>query len=385
MRKIFMILPLFLILISGCDYNFNYEEIKTEGTITPTYAVPLIDANFTLEELLPDSSELNRYLEIDQDGFMTLVYKQSLSDVGVSDFLDGAPYPIGLSGPSLPAFDYNLGGTSIDLDLAIDLNGGTVTFFDPKLRVTITNYWNIPLYFNITEMKYYTENDATGKDVTGSFITDTHDLNSPATLNDSVSTVLEMNTDNSNIDEMLSAVPNRFYVDADVGTPGQSTPFDLNGAHDNKAEMEILIPLNLSMNNVAFTDTMDFDLGVNTDSVSITSLALNLDLNNGFPLGIKTQIYFLDENYLIIDSLFDTRLDILPASVSNGVVNTPSKTTATVNIPENKMDNVLNAKYLMPNLILRTTDAENLLPVKLYSTYDLGIKMSAKMDLELIL
>ena len=380
-----MVLPFFLILISGCDYNFSFKEIKTEGTITPTYAVPLIDADFTLEELLPDSTELNRFLEIDQDGFMTLVYKQSLSDVTVRDFLDGAPYPIGLSGPSLPAFDYNLGGANIDLDLAIDLNGGTVTFFDPKLRVYITNYWNIPLHFNITDMKYYTENDSVGKNVTGSFITDTHILNSPATLNDSVSTVLEMNTSNSNIDEVLSAIPNRIYVNADVGTSGQSTPFDLNGAYDNKAEMEILIPLNLSMNNIAFTDTMDFDLGVNTDSVSITSLALNLDLNNGFPLGIKTQVYFLDSNYVIIDSLFDKLLDILPADVNNGIVNTPSETKVTVDIPENKMDHVLNAKYLMPNLILRTTDAENFVPVKLYSTYDLGIKMSAKMNLELIL
>lgn len=384
MKKISGLLLLILMFLSACDYDFS-ADIKTQGTINPTYAVPLIDANFTIEELLPDNADINRYLEIDNDGFMTLVYKESLQDLSVNDFLNGAPTPLPLTGPFLPPFDYTMPETSVDLNLNINLNGGSITFFDPKVKFIFTNFWNIPLQFSFSNMKYYPEGDTIGKDVTGSFVTDTHIIGSPTIKNDSVVTSLEMNPNNSNIDEVLSAVPKIITAGAIVGTPGQSTPFDLTGVNPNKVDMEIDIPLNLSMNNVLFTDTLDFDLGINTDSTKVKNITINFAADNGFPLGMNTQVYFLDKNFIIVDSLFSSRFDMEPASVSNGLVNNRVNSKVSVSIPENRMDNILNAKYMMPHIKLRTTDAANLLPVKIYSTNDLGIQLSAKMELELIL
>lgn len=384
MKKIFSLLSILILFLSACDYDFG-GEIKPQGTINPTIAVPLIDANFTLEELLPDDADINRFLEIDNDGFMTLVYKESLTDLSINDFLNGAPTPLPLSGPLLPAFDYTMPETSVDLNLNINLNGGSITFFDPKVKFIFTNFWNIPLQFSFSNMKYYADGDTVGKDVTGSFVTDTHIIGSPTIKNDSVVTNLEMNTNNSNIDEVLSAVPDFITAGAIVGTPGQNTPFDLTGVNDNKVDLEIDIPLNLSMNNVVFTDTLDFDLGVNSDSTKVKNLSINLSADNGFPLGMKTQVYFLDENFMILDSLFSSRFDMEAASVSNGLVNKRVSSNVSISIPENRMDNILNAKYMMPNILLRTTDATNLLPVKIYSNYDLGLQLSAKMELELIL
>jgi hypothetical protein len=384
MKKILSLFLIILLILPACDYNFN-AEIKTQGTINPTYAVPLVDANFTLEELLPDDATLNRYLEIDDQGFMTLVYKESLPPLGVNDFLNGAPTSLPPAGPFLPTFDYALDEITLDLNLNINLNGGSITFFDPKLKIVLTNFWNIPLRFSFSNMKYYPEGDTIGKDVTGSFINSIHDIGSPTVKNDSVVTTLEMNTGNSNIDEVLSAVPSFISSGAIIGTPGQSTPFDLTGAKDNKVDLEIQIPLNLSMNNILFTDTLDFDLGVNTDSTKVKNITINFGADNGFPLGMNTQVYFLDKNYTIVDSLFSTRFDMEPATVSNGLVNNRVSSKVSINIPENRMDNILKAKYMMPHIKLRTTDAANLLPVKIYSTYDLGLQLSAKMELELIL
>ena len=384
MKKILSAFLIILIFLSACDYDFS-ADIKTQGTINPTYAVPLVDADFTLEELLPDDAGINRYLEIDDQGFMTLVYKESLPPLGINEFLNGAPTSLPLSGPFLPAFDYTLNETTIDLNLNINLNGGSITFFDPKVKIIMTNFWNIPLQFSFSNMKYYPEGDTTGKDVTGSFITSTHSIGSPTVKNDSVVTTLEMNTGNSNIDEVLSAVPTFISAGAVVGTPGQSTPFDLTGAKDNKVDMEIEIPLNLSMNNVLFTDTLDFDLGINTDSTKVKNITINFGADNGFPLGMNIQVYFLDKNFIIVDSLFSSRFDMEPASVSNGIVNNRVNSKVSVSIPENRMDNILNAKYMMPHIKLRTSDAANLLPVKIYSTYDIGLQLSAKMELELIL
>lgn len=384
MKKILNALLIISIFLSACDYDFN-ADIKTQGTINPTYAVPIIDASFTLEELLPDNADINRFLEIDDQGFMTLIYKESLPAIGINDFLNGAPAPLPLSGPFIPAFDYALDENTMDLNLNINLNGGSINFFDPKIKIIITNFWNIPLQFSFSNMKYYTENDPTGKDVTGTFINSTHIIGSPIVKNDSVVTTLEMNTGNSNIDEVLSAIPNSISTGAIVGTPGQNTLYDLTGVKDNKLDINIEIPLNLSMNNILFTDTLDFNLDINTDSVTVKNITINFGAENGFPLGMNTQVYFLDKNYIIVDSLFSSNFDLVPASVSNGEVINKTDSKVSIEIPENRMDNILNALYIMPHIKLRTTDAANLTPVKIYSNYEINLKLSAKMELELIL
>jgi len=380
MKKLIIIFVSILFLFSACDYSFFDGKIETEGTITPTYAVPLIDASFTLEELLPDDNDLNRYLLIDDTGFMTLLYKKNLFDISPPDFFGNYP----LAGLNLPYIEYTEDAQTFDLNLNLNLNGGTVVFFDPKLKIIITNYWGIPSKISFKDMYYTPDVEATPLPITGSFVTDTFLLDYPTGTEQYVIDTLEMNVNNSNIDEILESLPYSLTAGASIETiPGGT--YDVRGANNNNVGLEIEIPLNLSMDNISFTDTLNFDLGVNPDSTKVKSLTLNFIADNGFPLGLKSQIYFLDENFNIVDSVFNTRLDVTPASVSNGLVDARIETKNTTTISENSMDHILEAKYLLMDIRLRTTDAANLLPVMIFADYDIKIRLSAKMDLELIL
>ncbi len=221
--------------------------------------------------------------------------------------------------------------------------------------------------------------------LSGTWITDWTDIATPASFGDSIIQEIVLDTATSNIDDMISALPHHITFGAEFETvPGD--PYNLPAGSVNKLRVEVNVPLELSLSNVLLTDTMDFDLDVNTDSVKINSLSINFAALNGFPLGMNTQIYFADENYIIIDSLFiDGRLDLVPATVSNGIVDHSVKTTKTINLSADRMDKVLEAKYLIPHILFRTTDVENDVEVKLYSDYEFGLNLSALIDLEIIM
>ncbi len=383
---LFKIFALFLLmfLINSCkdNFDFNIENIKTEGTITPKYAVPLIDASFTLEGLLPDDEDLNRYLIIDPDTkFITIAYDDEVAEYSIEEYMDGAP----LSGPSLPYIQYTIDPQVIDLNFNTLLGDGSVYFANPSMTLFVTNYWDIPSRFRFIDFYYFEEENSVGIPVTGSAVTDWTDIATPASFGDSIIQEIVLDTATSNIDDMISALPHHITFGAEFETvPGD--PYNLPAGSVNKLRVEVNVPLELSLSNVLLTDTMDFDLDVNTDSTKINSLSINFAALNGFPLGMNTQIYFADENYIIIDSLFiDGRLDLIPATVSNGVVDQSVNTSKTINISADRMDKVLEAKYLIPHILFRTTDVENDVEVKLYSDYEFGLNLSALIDLEIIM
>lgn len=382
-KKIKLLSLIFTILIiNSCSdsYNFNLENIEVEGSLTPSIAAPLIDADFTLEELLPDDSDLNRYLIIDDDNFITIAYKDEVAEYLIDDFMNGAP----LSGDYLPFIQFSIDPQIINLNLNTVLSQGSIYFANPSFKIIITNYWDIPAKFRFRDFYYYEEEDSEAIPVTGPIVTEWHNIPSPGPIHgDSIIYEIVLDTANSNVDELISALPHHISFGADFETiPGGK--YDLPAGSINKVGIEVSLPLELRLSNIVFTDTLDFDLGLDSDSANVTNLTINFAADNGFPLGMKTQVYFVDENYMVIDSLFtDGHFNLEPASVSNGKTTESVNSKVTIEISGDRMDKISAAKYLMPNILFNSTDAENNVNVKLYSTYEFGLKLSAKVDLDI--
>ena len=55
---------------------------------------------------------------------------------------------------------------------------------------------------------------------------------------------------------------------------------------------------------------------IGNDTSTVKSLELSMVLDNGFPLDIASQIYFVDENYEVLDSLSSDLIHVSPATVS---------------------------------------------------------------------
>ena len=371
-----------ILIINSCNkdsYNFDFVGIKVEGSLTPSYAVPLVDANFTLEEFIPDSDSLDRFLTIDDDGFITIGYTDQVAEYLIEDFMGDEP----LSGSSLPFLEYSIDPQIINLNLNNLLNGGSIYFANPTLKIIITNYWDIPAKFRLKDFYYYEEENSPAIPVTGPAISIWDTIPGPPNMGDSIIHEIVLDTASSNIDELLSAMPHHLSLGAEFETiPG--APYNLPAGSTNKVGIEVSIPMDLRLSNIQFTDTLDFDLGINTDSAKLTNLAINFAAENGFPIGMKTQVYFVDSNYVVLDSLFtDGRFDLQAAKVSNGQTSESVKSKVTMEFSDDRMDKILGAKYLIPNILFNSTDAQNNKNVKLYSTYQFGIKLGSKADMEI--
>ena len=117
----------------------------------------------------------------------------------------------------------------------------------------------------------------------------------------------------------------------------------------------------------------------------IKALSLRLNFTNGFPVDISTQIYFADENYAIVDSVFEVRQMIFAGTDTDGdgivepLVNDP------VEAPLSRMqiDHLATSHYLIINGRLATSNFENRENFRFYSYYFLDAYIGIIGDLEL--
>ena len=103
--------------------------------------------------------------------------------------------------------------------------------------------------------------------------------------------------------------------------------------------------------------------------------------DNGFPLDIDLQCYFLDEAGAFVDSLFvGSQTNIIQAAAlgSNGKVTDSFETTTFADIDSDRINLIRGrAKNLVLLGRFNSPDTGNT-PVKIFSDYDLGVKIGVK-------
>ena len=92
-----------LFLMPSCKDAYDFSTDKLAGSVEQTtdLVVPLINADITLEELLPDNEETSLFLQIDNDGFITLVYEDNIAAISAPEMFNGD-----YVGVSLPVYSH---------------------------------------------------------------------------------------------------------------------------------------------------------------------------------------------------------------------------------------------------------------------------------------
>ncbi|NJO88416.1 MAG: hypothetical protein HC831_05200 [Chloroflexia bacterium] len=121
-----------LIYSCGDNFDFSFDKLSTNIETTSEIVVPLIDADITIEELLPESSATNRFLEIDSENFIKLIYEDTIATVSAPEMFDGD-----YVGLSLPPYTHNAPAETVTLKMDDLLNSGRIYFADPKMTITI--------------------------------------------------------------------------------------------------------------------------------------------------------------------------------------------------------------------------------------------------------
>jgi len=378
MKNIFTFITLasFLILINSCEgaYDFDAENLSKHVELNSDIAVPLIDASITLEELMPKSDELESFLEIDNEGYMTLKYKFDVSAVQIDEFLDHD-----LSGSALPDVSYEIAPQIATLGLNKFLKQGNIIIGDPQIKISIKNYWDIPVRFKFKDFYYYKDEEGTDKyPLTGSAITDWTIITpivAPETFSE---TEINLNKTTSNIDKLISALPHHISFAAIFETITPSGAYNIPAGTSDSIKMDIALPLDLGLENIVISDTISFGFG-DADTTLLEELTIGTVIDNGFPIDINIQFDFVDENGNVITSLFKNGLAIEGGKIdANGKISSSVESTNVSETSKDVIRKILESEKIVYKITLNTTDIEAGKTVKFYSNYQIGIKMGAR-------
>ncbi len=181
-------------------------------------------------------------------------------------------------------------------------------------------------------------------------------------------------TGNSNIKPMIENLPDKLgysmkVITNPLGNVSGSNDFIYSDKVLN-AKLNIDIPLSLIATNLTLADTFDISF---TDR-GIKSGTLTLLAENGFPYDAALQIYMLDNNNNLIDSLYTTPNTVESAPI-NALFRVTSKqlTKLDTYVSEEKMKAFNNAKKLKLKITFNTISQSQL--IKIYSDYSIDIKL----------
>jgi hypothetical protein len=258
-------------------------------------------------------------------------------------------------------------------------NGG-VHFEDPVMTISLLNSFGMPIDAQITTLTATLDN-GTIMPITGPIPSPLIDY--PIIFGQASRNSFVFDKTNSNIQQVVDAVPKKlnYNITAGTNTPLPTYNF-MSDSSKFSADMRIEFPLNGYVSGFTIQDTVDFAIG---DVSILSSIAFRLNVTNGFPVHSTTQLYFTDNNFNILDSLFTNSQDrIIEAAEidGSGNVTQPTYRSADELFEGERLEHLLNAKKILIRGVLATTNAPTS-TVKFYDDYKLDFKLGVRTKLRI--
>jgi hypothetical protein len=258
------------------------------------------------------------------------------------------------------------------------LTGGQIVFADPKLKLFFSNSAGVPFGISFSRIDAIDRNNAYFP-LTGTGIpiaTNPKIIRYPA-LSQTGQTIIDsmiIDKNNSNLPDFIAANPDSIGIKASAAIVPLTPPAVTFVNHDSKYKVSAAIELPLwgMADFLILLDTMEFDYLNSTlpPPDEIEKLIIRTSITNSFPTTAYPQIYLLDENYVLLDSLFTGKEKIEGAGDTNndGIADPHKQPPIDIDLSRSKIDNLLNTRHLVVKGRILTTDFP-MQNVKLYSSY----------------
>jgi hypothetical protein len=363
-RSFLFISMIMALTITGCiKETYNMKMLSKEAQLSPTMAISAVKGDISLSDIV----KTNDTIVFDQNKFVTLVFKKdSVVDLKLPDFSKGTLVQrTAIIEPS--TFDLNIHDVLSHIT-------GSFLITNPSIIFNYSNSFPDSIKINLT---------ATGKrkDQTVNLNLAPFSLTRPnIPVQPEITTSYVIDKTNSNLQNLISLPPEviNFSGSAVLTTSAKSSQIDdyVLGSNHLLGSLEIDVPLELTINNLQFTDTVDNfleDKGNGNDNPvkpeDFQFLHINIAAKNGFPLGVSLKMSLYDSGTNTIKSSVDATGILDPAPVdSNGKATGITESSTSIEFTNEFFSSVNKADKIIFRFTLNST-GDGTQDVKIYSDY----------------
>ncbi|MFN8164964.1 MAG: hypothetical protein U0X76_02020 [Bacteroidia bacterium] len=278
-----------------------------------------------------------------------------------------------------------------DIDIGIGgiWQSGTLALESATMDIDFTNYIGADIQAHANLLSSYNANTANTVALTGTtFIGQAININRASepfpggsgtgSISPTV-TSIHLDNSNSNIKALVENLPDllSYNVDLKLNPLGNISGYNDFVYSDKLVSSHLLIdvPLKMGASDLLLVDTTDLNINGTTDLSSIGTSTITMVAKNSFPFDVTLQMFLLDENYVVIDSLFSPDLIRSGTLDGNYIVTSATETRIKIPVPERKRDHLQQAKQLVVHALFNTMNYPQ--TIQLYKSYHLDLKFIA--------
>lgn len=259
------------------------------------------------------------------------------------------------------------------------LSGGFI-FEDPKVRIIVENSFGLPVQSVINEIRFTSINNVPfyldGENFEDGIAFDYPTLSE---VGETKFTEFVYTSANSNVGEIFNEKTKQvtYDVDAIINKGGDKSDIGfLTDSSFYRVQLSLDVPLQLRLNDLKLTDTIDMDL---SELDQFSSAEFKFVTQNAFPFNVDLQAYFLDTLENISTPIFEgDGLFLESADLhENGVVTPKEEATTFVALDENQFTNLIKAHQIA---MVATFSNSEIAPDESFwilSDYGINLKLGA--------
>ncbi|MCB0805837.1 MAG: hypothetical protein KDC05_08570 [Bacteroidales bacterium] len=346
-------------------FNLDVYKIIFENTFADTNKIYI---NALVHFVADDNPPNNPYYIILENNFQNMDFLKYFGYAGYRtiNFSDTI---------KLNIFDVNQEGNFEFADGSVNLN------------LNVSNSFGMPVLLDVSKFTaYHGENDQDSLEIYlfGEGVPAEIELNYPnlQQIGESVLTTVE--ADNSNMNEALGIAPNKLFIGIDGYLNPDQNPDIYNFILDSsriRIDMDVELRLFGAVNSFVIADTVDFELESLDEIEQLTLVTL---IENGFPINADVQLYFVDSLFQVTHELLTGNERLIVAGQVGGApdyrVNQSADKLTEIVFAAEDIERISDARKILINATLSTGDGEL---VKIYSDYELKVKLGARIGLKL--
>lgn len=269
-----------------------------------------------------------------------------------------------------------------------DISQPNLQFANPSIKIKSINSFGLPA--NVELYNVEAINTTENKTLALTFTPGANPFNIsyPAKIGSFSKDSTVFNKTTTNIFDALKIAPDKIkYGIRSFANPAGVALNYVTDSSKVTVDLDVELPLDLSCTAIEFKDSMELDLsGIEDYEKEIKSLLLRTSFENGMPLDLNMQVYFLDESYKPVDTLFVSGTDNTIKSGElnqQGKVIKPTKMNLDAQFSQAEIQKLKTVRNVIVKASIATAGGGNTL-VKFYSDYFLRVSFGIQTEMEKI-